>query len=91
MEARAQQTRLALQIVRDNMLDPEDWIIDSYTISCFFELRECKDVGIWFVGGGACVHVAKILNMWTGINYSGKCHAMQVHVCVQNVMRSEYK
>ena len=43
-----------LQIVRDNMLDPEEFIIDKYTISCFFSLCECKDLGIWFVGQGLC-------------------------------------
>ena len=44
----------ALQIVRDNMIDPEDWIIDSYTISCLFSPCECKEIGIWFVGEGMC-------------------------------------
>ena len=43
-----------LQIVRDNMLDPEEFIIDKYTISCFFSMCECKDLGIWFVGQGLC-------------------------------------
>ena len=42
----------AMQIVRRNMLGPEEWIIDAYTISCFFSPRKCKDVGIWFVGEG---------------------------------------
>ena len=44
----------ALKLVRDNMLDPEDWRIDGYTIACFFEPCECKDMGIWFVGEGLC-------------------------------------
>ena len=43
----------ALKIVRDNMLD-EDYIIDKYTISCFFWPCECKDLGICFVRGALC-------------------------------------
>ena len=51
---------LALQIVRDNMIDPDDWIIDSFTISSFFEPCECKDMGIWFVGEGMCPRCEEI-------------------------------
>ena len=50
----------ALQIVRDNMLDPEEWITDSYTIACFFSPCKCKDIGIWFVGEGFCPHCEEI-------------------------------
>ena len=44
----------ALKIVRDNMLDPEECIINRYTIHIFFSPCECKDLGIWFVGDGLC-------------------------------------
>ena len=49
-----QRKREALQIVRDNKLDHEDWIIDAYTIQCFFETSECKDLRIYFVEDGLC-------------------------------------
>ncbi len=52
--------RLALKIVRDNMIDPDDWIIDSFTISSFFEPCECKEMGIWHVGQGLCDRCADI-------------------------------
>jgi len=45
----------ALKIVRDNMIDPEqDWIIDGYTISCFFCPGECKEMGYSIIGDGIC-------------------------------------
>ena len=44
----------ALRIVRDNMIDPDDWWIDKYTIACFFSPCECKELGICFVGDGMC-------------------------------------
>ena len=50
----------ALQIVRDNMIDPEEWIIDGYTISCFFSPCEHQEMGIWFVGEGMCPRCAEI-------------------------------
>ena len=50
----------ALQIVRDNMIDPDDWIIDGYTIAYFFSPCECKDMGIWFVGEGVCPRCEEI-------------------------------
>ena len=43
----------ALQIVRENMLD-EDYMLDEYTISCFFWPCACKDMGFWSVGDGLC-------------------------------------
>ena len=50
----------ALQIVRDNMIDPDDWIIDSFTISSFFVPCECKDMGICFVWDGMCPRCEEI-------------------------------
>ena len=44
----------APKIVRDNMLDPEECIIDKYTISSFFSPCECKDLGLCFVRGALC-------------------------------------
>ena len=50
----------ALQIVRDNMLDPDDWIIDRFTIDLYFSLCECKDLGLCFVRGGLCERCEEI-------------------------------
>ena len=50
----------AMQIVRDNMIDPKDWIIDAYTIFCFFSPCECTEMGIWLVGDGMCPRCEEI-------------------------------
>ena len=50
----------ALQIVRQNMIDEDDWILQAYTITCFFEPCICKDMGIWFVGDGLCPRCEEI-------------------------------
>ena len=50
----------ALKLVRDNMLDPEDWRIDGYAIACFFDPCICKDMDIWFVGDGLCPRCEEI-------------------------------
>ena len=50
-----------LKIVRDNMIDPEqDWIIDGYTISCFFSPCECKEMGYSIVGDAICERCEEI-------------------------------
>ena len=48
----------ALRIVRENIQPDEE--IDSYTIFCYFAPCECKEMGIWFVGGGLCTRCDEI-------------------------------
>ena len=51
----------ALQIVRNNMLDPDqDWIIDTYTISLFFQSCECKEMGYSIIGDAICPRCEEI-------------------------------
>ena len=50
----------ALQIVRDNMIDPDDWRIDAYTLACFFSPCVCKEMGIWYAGQGICERCEEI-------------------------------
>ena len=50
-----------LKIVRDNMLDPEqDWMIDGYTIFCFFCPCECKQMGYSIIGDVICTRCEEI-------------------------------